>query len=140
MHRIKLGVIGLGRMGMLHLRNVRFIEGVLVEAVADRSKKELAKASSLGVKNLFSDFKDIIDHSSLDVVIIALPHFLHEEAVVLYAEKELHIFIEKPLGGSVEECERIIEAAEGRSQNTLCKPCCSKYERLKTVDLPRDLN
>jgi len=96
---------------MLHLRNVRFVDGVSVEAVADRSRKELAKASSLGAKNLFSDFKDVIDHSSLDAVIIALPHFLHEEAAVLWAESGLHIFVEKPLGRTVKECQRIIEAA-----------------------------
>jgi len=44
---------------------------VAVEAAAAGSKGEHAKASSLGVKNLYSDFIDMIEHSSLDAVILA---------------------------------------------------------------------
>ena len=73
-----MGVIGLGRMGMLHLRNVRFIEEVSVEAVADRSRKELTKASCLDAKNVFSDFMDMIGHSLLDVDVVAVHDSLYE--------------------------------------------------------------
>ncbi len=109
--KIRVGIIGLGRMGMLHFRNVMLIDGVSVEAVADKSKKKLTKANSLGVKNLFTDFNDMINQSSLDAVIISLPHFLHENAAIFSAEKGFHIFIEKPLGRTSKECERIIKAA-----------------------------
>jgi predicted homoserine dehydrogenase-like protein len=49
---IKVGVVGLGRMGMLHLMNSLKIDGAEVVAVADYSKRALSKAKCLGVKRL----------------------------------------------------------------------------------------
>jgi len=56
---INVGVIGLGRMGMLHLTDCMKIDDVKVVAVADSSKKALKKAKSFGVKRLYSDYHDL---------------------------------------------------------------------------------
>jgi len=104
---IKVGVIGLGHMGLLHLRNTRFIEGIKVVAVADKSKKGLSEGKRFGIKNLYDDYKELLKLAHLDAVIISLPNFLHEESVTLAAERGLHVFIEKPLARTVSECENI---------------------------------
>jgi predicted dehydrogenase len=57
---IRVGVIGLGRVGMLHLMNSLKIEGVSVVVAADSSKSALAKARSLGVKKLFEDYRKLL--------------------------------------------------------------------------------
>jgi len=75
---ISVGVVGLGRTGMLYLRNVSFIDGVSVEAVADKSEKELTNASYLGVNNVFFDSVDMIGYSSLDADFVDLADFLYE--------------------------------------------------------------
>jgi hypothetical protein len=49
---INVGVIGLGRMGMLHLMNCLKIDDVNVVAAADALKKALSRANSLGVKTV----------------------------------------------------------------------------------------
>lgn len=109
---IKVGVIGLGHMGLLHLRNTRFIDGIQVIAVADKSKKALSEAKAYGIKGLYSDYEKLFELKDLDAVIISLPHFLHKESAVHAAESGLHIFIEKPLARSVLECKEIKEAVQ----------------------------
>jgi predicted dehydrogenase len=110
---IKVGVIGLGRMGMLHLLSCKKIGGVEVIAVADASKGALKKAKALGVDNLYQDYRDLLVKSSgLDAVIISLPNFLHLESVSLALETGLNVFIEKPLARNVNECREIVNLTE----------------------------
>ena len=74
---INVGVLGLGKMGKLHLMNCKFIDGVNVTAVADASEKNLKWAKSRGIKSLYKDYTELIEKSDVDVVLITLPHFLH---------------------------------------------------------------
>ena len=109
---INVGVIGLGRMGMLHLMVSSRLEGVKVVAAADFSKKALKKAESLGIKNLYEDYKEMLKNASnlgLDAVIISLPNFLHFESIQLSLEAGLNVFAEKPLATTVEECSEIVK-------------------------------
>ena len=105
---IKVGVIGLGRMGMLHLMNSMKIEDVRVVAAADTSKRALSKAKHLGVNELFEDYHKMLNSASnMDAVIISLPNYLHLESIRLALEEGLNVFVEKPLANTVQECREI---------------------------------
>jgi predicted dehydrogenase len=112
---IRVGVIGLGKMGMLHLKNCRFIDGVKVVSVSDVSEKRLKLANDMGVKQLYSDYKDLLKSANVDAVVITVPNFMHMETICEAAELGKHIFVEKPLARSVDECEKIIGVAKGQS-------------------------
>jgi myo-inositol 2-dehydrogenase/D-chiro-inositol 1-dehydrogenase len=113
MKTIKVGIIGLGRMGMLHLVNCSHMDGVKVIAAVDSSKKGLRKAESLGVKNLYKDYHDLLRHSSeMDAVIISLPNFMHFESILLSLETDLNVFAEKPLAITTEECRQIVKKVD----------------------------
>jgi len=108
-----VGIIGLGRMGMLHLLNSLKIDDVNVVAVADTSKKALNKAKSLGVKTVYTDYHDLISKSSnIDAVVISLPNFMHLESIQLALEAGMNVFAEKPLATSVDECHEIVRLVE----------------------------
>jgi myo-inositol 2-dehydrogenase/D-chiro-inositol 1-dehydrogenase len=110
---INVGVIGLGRQGMLHLMSCNKIEGAKVVAASDSSKKALKKAKSLGVEMLYADYHELLNHSSgMDAVVISLPNFLHMDCVKLALEAGLDVFIEKPLARNVEECNAIVKLVE----------------------------
>ena len=110
---INVGVIGLGRMGMLHLMNCMRIDGVNVVAVADSSKRALKKAESLGVKSLYENYHDLLNHSSeIDTVVISLPNFMHFESIQLALDAGLNVFAEKPLANTVEECNEIVKSVQ----------------------------
>jgi predicted dehydrogenase len=107
---INVGIIGLGRMGMLHLMNSLKIDGVDVVAVADASKKALKKAQLLGVKTAYQDYHELLSkESGIDAVVISLPNFLHFESIRLALEAGLNVFAEKPLATSTEECREIVK-------------------------------
>ena len=93
---LRIGVIGLGQMGRTHLVNALSFSNAEVVGVADVSKASLRKAKLLGVKNLYSDYKELLKND-LDAVIISLPNFMHCESVVLALEAGINVFVEKPL-------------------------------------------
>jgi UDP-N-acetylglucosamine 3-dehydrogenase len=116
---VNVAVIGLGRQGMLHLMNALRIEGVKVVAAADTSKKYLKKAETLGVKNLYEDYNELLKKTSdLDAAIISLPNFLHFSSIQASLEAGLNVFTEKPLATTVEECQEIVRLVD-KSGNKL---------------------
>lgn len=109
---LNVGVIGLGHMGRLHMMNCLHIDDVRVVA-ADSSKRALKKAQSIGVKHLYNDYHSLLSGSlDMDAVIISLPNYLHFESIELALEDGLHVFIEKPLANTVDECRKIVKLVE----------------------------
>jgi len=111
METLRFGVIGLGNMGMVHLRNCLSLEHAKVEAVSDVSKKALNIARNMGVKKAFSDYRQLVNDPSVEAVIIALPTHLHASCAEEAAEAGKDVFLEKPLAKNVAEGKRIISAA-----------------------------
>jgi UDP-N-acetylglucosamine 3-dehydrogenase len=111
---IKVGFIGLGQMGRMHLVNCLHTKGAKVVTAADPSKKALNKAKALGVANLYTDYKELLDKNcdDLDAVIISVPNYLHFETIKLSLENGLNIFAEKPLAVNVKQCKEIVRLAQ----------------------------
>lgn len=136
---LKIGVIGLGKMGMLHSVNSMRFDHVKIVAAADTSKGRLLKAKKLGVKNLYSDFRSLLNANiDLDAVIIALPNFLHVESVKTALEKEIDVFVEKPLARTTKECKEILRSVDKSGRKLMVGHCVRFFdsvERIKrTVD------
>ena len=112
MKRIKIGIIGLGYIGRVHLRNCLRLRNLEVAAVADSSVRSLKKANAMGVKDVYRNYKDLLKKTEIEAVIISLPNFLHCEVASAAAHEEKDIFLEKPLARTVEEGEEIIKHAK----------------------------
>jgi predicted dehydrogenase len=112
MEKINLGVIGLGFIGKVHLRNCLNLKSVRVVAAADTSKKALNYAKAFEVKQLFTDYRELLKLKDLDAVIISLPNYLHAESAISAMEEGKHVFLEKPLARNPEEGREIVSAAE----------------------------
>jgi predicted dehydrogenase len=112
MEKINLGIIGLGFIGKVHLRNCLNLKSVRVVAVADTSKKALNYAKAFGVKQLFTDYHELLKLKDLDAVIISLPTHLHAESAINAMEEGKHVFLEKPLARNVKEGREIVSAAK----------------------------
>jgi len=108
-HLTRIAILGLGKMGLLHLRNCRHMDGVKVDAAADTSEALLKRAGAEGVPALYRDYNDLINKAEVDAFIIALPNHLHYRAVKLAAEAGKHVLVEKPLANSSRECEELLE-------------------------------
>jgi len=113
--KVRLGLIGLGYIGKIHLRNCLKLESAKLWAVSDISKKALTLAKKMGVKNTFGDYQQLLEDRSVDAVIIALPTHLHASCAESVAEAEKDIFLEKPLARNVTEGKEIVSIAKRNS-------------------------
>jgi len=121
---LNVGVIGLGHMGRLHLMNCLHVDDVKVVAAADSSRRALEKAKLVGVKNLYTDYHDLLNDSpDVDAVVISLPNFLHFDSIRLALEAGLDVFVEKPLANTVEECRRIVRLVEKSGRKFMVGHC-----------------
>lgn len=112
---IRLGIIGLGYIGQIHLRNCLRLPQASVAAVSDVSRKALTRARTMGVKKVFDNYRNLLKDPEIDAVIIALPTHLHFQCAKEAAESKKHIFLEKPIARNVREAKEIVSAAQSNS-------------------------
>jgi len=117
MKRVRVGIIGLGYIGKIHLRNAsgRRITNLQLEAVADVSKHALKEARKIGVKKTYTDYTSLLQDPNVDAVIIGLPTHLHTECAKEAAEYGKHVMLEKPIAPNTFDAKQIISAAKNNS-------------------------
>jgi len=115
MKNVKLGIIGLGYIGQVHLRHSLKLANVEVAAVADVSPKALERAKSFGVKKAYNDYADLLKDPEVDAVLISLPTHLHLKCAQQAAEAKKDIFLEKPIAVTTIEAKEIISVAQKNS-------------------------
>jgi len=99
---LKVGVVGLGWMGRVHLRNYTEMADVEVIGVVDvdeTARQEVA--DQFGVKT-FATLDELLENE-LDAMSICVPTSLHHEVGLKVMDKDINVIIEKPLAVSAEE-------------------------------------
>lgn len=69
-------------------------------------------AADYQLPHYFTDINEAVSHPETDVVVIALPNNLHEEAVFACVKAKKHVLCTKPLGRTAAEAKRMLEAVE----------------------------
>ena len=88
METVRFGIIGCGNMGRHHAKDITRTENAEITAASDVNESLLLKFSQeFNVSNTFSDYREMLDSSECDAVVVKLPTFLHKEAAVQAAEK-----------------------------------------------------
>jgi UDP-N-acetylglucosamine 3-dehydrogenase len=112
---VKLGIVGLGAIGQLHLKHGLKLANAEVVAVADTAKPALERAKAFGVKTTYTNYADMLKDPQVDAVLISLPTHLHLKCASQAAEAKKDIFLEKPIAVTVEEAKEVISAAQRNS-------------------------
>jgi predicted dehydrogenase len=115
--RVRLGIIGVGDRGSLHLDQLLQTPGVEIAALCDDYSPHLeaALAKAKGAKG-FSDYRQMLDMTGLDGVLIATPLHLHARMCLDAFSAGKHVFCEKSLAYTIEECQAIADAYRGSSK------------------------
>jgi predicted dehydrogenase len=111
--RIALGIAGLGNAGHAVLRDLGKVSGVELVAVADNRGKALEtfqKENSM--VRTYDSVVEMCGSEKVDAVWIATPTEFHAEHVITALERGKHVICEKPMAISLDDCDRMIEAAE----------------------------
>ena len=114
MERIKFGIIGLGRLGIKHAENIAFrTPGAELTAVCALEEDVIEKVKKeWGVKYGYTSYDDMIQNKELDAIFICSPSAHHCEQISKALDAGYHVFSEKPLGVSLEECRLAEKAVE----------------------------
>lgn len=114
---IRIGIVGLGYWGPNLVRCFSDLEDCKVTAVCDRDYDQL-----LRIKDRFpsvypiEDFDALLERDLVDAVVIATPTASHFELTRKALERDLHVFVEKPLAQTSAECAELVEIAQERSR------------------------
>ena len=112
----KIAVVGCGYWGPNLLRNFRSLPGVKVGIVCDKSRERLDHVGKLYPEvDKTTDFAQIVDDASVDMVAIATPVSSHHELAAACLKAGKHTLVEKPLAVTSTQCGQLIELAESRS-------------------------
>jgi len=115
MKKLKMGIIGVGRLGYEHACNIaNRVPGTELVAICDGNlarAKEVAE--ELGVSNVYSDPKEMCANPEVEAVAIVTNTASHVEMIKIAMDAGKHVFCEKPLAETVEKCkeaEKIVES------------------------------
>jgi len=111
---IRVGVIGTGFIGVVHVETLRRLGNVEVVAIADVNEPD-KKAERLSVKTGYADYREMIEHENLDAVHLCTPNRLHLEQATFAIEMGVSVLCEKPLTTTLEEAELLRDLAKKKN-------------------------
>jgi myo-inositol 2-dehydrogenase/D-chiro-inositol 1-dehydrogenase len=114
MEKLKIGIIGAGRIGKVHTETiVQKIPEAKIVSIADVNLDEAKNlAERFGISNYSDSHKDIIENPEIDSVIICSPTNTHAEYIVESAKAKKHIFCEKPIDLDLATIQNAINIVE----------------------------
>lgn len=119
MEKLRLGLVGCGGMMGNHAKAVNSVETVEIVAVCDIIRERAENVAAV-LNNPFvtTDFTEMVDY--VDAVLVALPHDLHYECGMFFANHGKHVMMEKPLCNTEEECLSLIKTCEEKGVTLMC--------------------
>lgn len=110
MKKIKVGIIGMGRIGKIHLENLcTKIDDVEVLAAVNPSVKGQEYATKFGVSGVSNDVNIIFENQEIDAVLICSPSDTHADYAIRAAASGKAIFCEKPIDMSLKRANEVVE-------------------------------
>ena len=114
MEKIRIGIIGAGRIGRLHAENLsRCIPEATVVAIADVAPQAAEEcARDLGISKTFENPTPIFEDRNVEAILICSSTDTHASLIEQAAEAGKHIFCEKPIALDLEAIDRALEAVK----------------------------
>ena len=107
---IKIGVIGAGHLGKIHIRLLKEIKEFDLIGFYDTNPVNSKKITTEFGISSFSSAKELID--SADAIDVVTPTKYHFEYAKMAIEKGKHLFVEKPITATIDEAQKLVKLAE----------------------------
>lgn len=123
---IKVGIIGIGFMGVTHFKALEKVKGARVAAICTRDEKKLS-GDWRAIKGNFGDaggnqdlskiarydsVEKILADDSIDLIDICLPTHLHRETAIAALRAGKNVLVEKPIALNLKDADAMIAAAQ----------------------------
>lgn len=123
---VRVGIIGIGFMGVTHFKALKNVKGAKVTAVCTRDAKKLSGdwsniqgnfGDAGGVQNLsriarYSDYEELLRDPDVDLVSVCLPTHMHRDVTIAALNAGKHVLVEKPIALTLRDADAMIAAAE----------------------------
>ncbi len=114
MKKLKVGIIGAGRIGQVHAKSITYhIPQAEIVAISDIYVEGAKKvAEELGIPAYYEDYHEILNNPEIEAVLICSSTDTHADIACEAAEAGKHIFCEKPVDLTVAKIKKVIAAVE----------------------------
>ncbi len=117
-----LSIIGVGNIGLVHLDNLRSLRGCRVAGVFDVRPL----ANDPGVR-VYPSIDALLGDPATAAVVIATPSDTHAALTERALVAGKHVFVEKPLAGTLDDAERITQAARQHPNQVVQVGFCERF-------------
>lgn len=130
MKKVKFGIVGLGRLGRKHAENIAFrVPNAELTAVCSIIEEEVDDVQkSWGIEYGYTNYSEMLKNEKLEAVFIASPSGEHCKQIEAALDAGLHVFSEKPLGVSLEECLKAEKAVERHPEKVFMLGFMRRYD------------
>ena len=111
MKKFRVGVVGIGFIGAVHVEQLRRLGNVDVVALV-KTRDPQGKAGALCVPKGYADYKEMIDRENLDCVHVCTANNSHFEIADYALDRGVHVVCEKPLTLSSAEAQKLVKKAK----------------------------
>ena len=131
MKKLKIGIIGVGRLGYEHACNIaNRVPGSELVAIADANFDRAKQvAEELGVTAVYNDPKDLCADPNVEAVAIITNTASHVEMIKIAMDAGKHVFCEKPLADTVEKCKEAEAIIAAHPELTFMLGFMRRYDR-----------
>ncbi len=112
--RLRIGIVGAGYVSKYHIRALKRLPFVELVGIADLNRElAVAAAARYGIPGVYACLDDMAD-ARPDAIYILTPPHTHCALALQAMAMGCHVFVEKPMAETVEECDAMIAAARER--------------------------
>lgn len=110
--KLRVGVIGCGRVSVMHLVSLAMMQEVELVACCDiKENRANEVAKKYGVKAYYS-YEEMLDSEKLDAIHVCLPHYLHTKVACYAFDRGVNVLTEKPMDVDLESAENAVKRAK----------------------------
>jgi predicted dehydrogenase len=107
MSKLKLAIIGMGRMGLTHYSIINSHPDVQIESVVDNSALMLTMLQKHVPVKAFKDYNEMFEQTNPDAILVCTPPKLHFPVVQKAVEKRIPVFVEKPFTAQLPQATQL---------------------------------
>ena len=110
---MRIGLVGAGFMGGVHLDAYADMPDVEVVGVADARRESAGAGAELAGARPYASYEDLVAAEDVEVVDICLPTAFHKDLALRAAREGRHVILEKPIARTIEDAREILGAFSG---------------------------